>query len=338
MKALCSLGRSLHFLLIAFMLSFLTFHGEGLLASDKVVEKKKKVLVVRKAGESFEEVSRVLQRELSQEYIFVEYIIRNDHRQSRFDRKIKRENPNYLVLMDNRSVYLARSYNERAEEPLKGLALMGLNYAFLLQADPHLAAITYEAPAYTLMTRFRYLSHKELNHVTVFYRKSLFESQVSEAKMHLAFENVQLNLVNLEEEGLGPEKIKAVLKQGVKKIAEKKERVDAVWLLLDSSLLTSSFLTDVWIPFSKENSVPILTGARELLSTQLDLAVFAVTPNLFDLGTQAAGKLRGMIERPNRAPTVELPFGVDQFVNLEKAQKLGISIQEDRLQEVSKVK
>jgi arsenate reductase-like glutaredoxin family protein len=298
-----------------------------------------KIIVVRKDGKIFKEVLDQISHEMKK-YKIEDFLITEETSYEEFSKKIIETHPQLMVLMDNKSVELGIKWNQKGFIKLPGVALMGLNFQTLLKHNMLIAGIAFEPPAYTLLTKYRYFFDVKPKKVLVFYRKSLFEDTIQQAKQQLSIEKIELQAINIEQRGMSTSEITQFLLNQGKDYLENKSKYDVIWCLLDSVMLSQDLFAQFWTPYVVKNKIPVVTGVEQLVTPSLDFAVFAVTPNLSDLASQAA-QIAERILSDHENPAgigIQQIISVDHVANLKKSNQLGIHLQDERISNIKVLK
>ncbi len=299
----------------------------------------KKILFITKAGKNFDEVREGMQKELKSRYAFGEFQVAKDTAYEEFRKKVDEEKADLHVLMDNQAVSFLSRYNQESKQGVvlkKGVAVLGLNLKAVLKGNKEIAGVAFETPAYSLITQFRYVSKKTLKNVLVLYRKSLFEDVIREASAQLKREGIALEAVNVESIGAATDTIAQVVDTTLRSRVTESAQVDAVWVLLDSALLTPAAFSSTWVPIARGSKIPFVTGVENLVSAQMNFALFGITPNLADLASQAAQQVEAIAGEGVSPGDLgcEEPIGVNKFLNSKRAAEMGFEIRADRLGDV----
>ncbi|MEO5969481.1 MAG: hypothetical protein ABIQ95_06105 [Bdellovibrionia bacterium] len=298
---------------------------------------KPKILFVRSEGVQFQEVFRAMNEELATSYEIKEQVLEKSSTFDEFKALVTKQEPQLLILMDNKPVEYALKYNAALPNPakrVKGVALMSLNLKQLLKDSKEISGIAFEPSAYLLVTQFRYLLEKTLKNVVVFYRKSLFQNMIREVQGQLKGEGIELIAVDVETKGNSKAAINEVLKENLKNYNS--DKTGALWVLLDSALINQISFNQVWMPAMQESRLSVITGTENLISTDMKFGVFAITPNLPDLAHQAIQQVESIL-KDHRAPTV---FGVEEVVSINKilntsrAKEIKLQLRKDRLTDI----
>jgi ABC-type uncharacterized transport system substrate-binding protein len=286
----------------------------------------KKVLIIRKDGRDFQVVMDSVMADLNDRYIWSEFLVTRDTEYLSFKRKVEQEKPQLLLLMDNKAILMAQRYNSESKQPVNAVAIMGLNLSQMLAGDKHIAGIAFESPGYSLITQYRFSVDKKVSRVAVVYRESIFRDRFETAARELSREGIVLEPVNVEAIGTKDEEIAQVLNTRVKDLASDSGRVDAIWILLDSVVLSPGLMSKSWFPIIQISRIPILVEAESLVSKEINFGSFAVTPNLADMGNQTAQMVDSIL-KDGMSPSqigVERVVSVNRIINLIRLQSLGI--------------
>lgn len=287
---------------------------------------KDKILLFTKKGKDFEEITRFfIKSDLEAKYEMQEFQITNDTPYAEFAAKVKDNKPKLIILMDNKSVSLAKEFYEKDKSDVQSIAIMGLNYKALLAKEKNICGIAYEVPSYTLVTQFKFAADgKKLVNVLTFYRGSVFSDFIKESKERLGLEKIKLEAVDVEKESGGD--VEKYLNTKGKEMLLDDKKYDAVFVLLDSGLLTPSLFSNFWLKNSAESKIPFIIGAESLVSPKMNFATFGMGPNLQDLAGQTVQMAQAILEDGQKCTKIKVEdlIGVNQFWNKKKAEDIGI--------------
>lgn len=308
-------------------------------AQGSSFQKCRKLVILTKESASHLEVSSLLQRELGARYCSHEVRFNKGASYESVRDQVRSAQPDLMVLMDNEAAEFGIRLNSEPAAPIQGVALMGLNLKSLLKGNRSISGIAYEPPAFSLLTQFRYLVAKPIKRVMVAYRGSVFKEMVDSAIQELSLEGISLEARDAEVNGKAPEQVALALKASLGELTAKKESYDAVWVILDSVLLSPSLLETVWRPAARQSGVPFLTGTEILVSKDIEVATFAVTPNHSDMAAQAAQQIEQILSSKTKPGDigVENVISVNKVLNLQRAKELKLSIRTDRLGDVRSI-
>jgi hypothetical protein len=296
----------------------------------------KKILFVRKGGDGFTEVYLEMKKEL-ENHINTDFVITDKTEYGEFVAKVKQVNPDLLILMDNLSVNFAIKYNaEDIANPKPGVALMALNLRQVLKGVSSIAGIVFETNPFSMLMEYRRIARKEVKNVLVFSRQSEFQSIVDVAREQLAQSSILLHVSEIAEQGKSRAELETEIKVQLKSFLSVAQKYDAVWVMLDSKLLSPNVFLTGWLPAAQQSNVAFVTGIEDFVKPSLEFAVFAVTPNLPNLASQAV-QIIDEILSGSRAPSeigIEEIVAVNKIINIKRAKELGITLSESDLVDV----
>jgi len=299
----------------------------------------RRVEILAKDSPAYLEVSEAIRRELGPKFCTHETRFRREESFESLSARVAPQKPELMVLMDNEGVDFGVRFNASSKSPVPCVAIMGLNFKSLLKSNRWISGIAYESPAFSLVTQFRYVVGRPVRNVLAIYRRSLFSEMVDSAVSQLKLEGITLDAVNAEEQGSANDQVAEALRKGLARMSESPGRYDAVWVLLDSELLSQSLFTSIWIPAARKSGIPFITGSDVLVSREMEFATFAVTPNHPDLAAQAAQQVEQILQshiKPSEIG-VENVVSVNKVLNMPLAARIGLPIRPDRLGDVKRV-
>ncbi len=96
------------------------------------------------------------------------------------------------------------------------------------------------------------------------------------------------------------------------------QKVDALWVLNDNSLLGQDALSTVWLPRLRDEPVPVVVGVAALVHPEVHFGTLAMLPYNDRLGSQAADMIFQLKDNHWKIedPGVELPLSVRTVVNV----------------------
>jgi ABC-type uncharacterized transport system substrate-binding protein len=299
-----------------------------------------KVLVFRSDRAEFTEVSEGLRNELDADFELVDQKISAQQGKEFFLSQVQQHRPRVLVVMDERSISLAKSYYLSDHPLFKNLPCVatGLNLKHSLRGIPQMCGVSYEVSPYQIITFFRYLSKAPLKKVLVPFRSSKHLERLLKARQRLAQEGILLMGLNVEKTGSEPKEIETFLEQNLAKEL-KKNKPDAVWVLSDSHMLTQTSFNKVWKPLSN-GKIPFISGVKHLSTFSLDFCSFSCSPKHESLGSQLGQMVRDIVEEglSPQEMGVETVLANEKQLNLAKFKKSGGRFLQDRVYDVKVLK
>ncbi len=260
---------------------FLLTAGLLLSASVSLRADNAKILFLTKEGVDFEVVFETVEKQLKDKFEVIPFKTSKDED---FLEKVKSIDPKLMIIMDNDPINFAVKYNAENSKKIQTLSLMGLNLKKLLKDNQSVCGVAYEVPFFTIATKFRNLTKSTVNSALVFYRGSIFEDLIKETKTQLAVEKIKLEAIDVEK--VAGTTVESITEYLIAKGFDQAQKVDVVWLMLDSFLLKPEIIQKFWIPLANEKNKILLTGTRALVNPKLKLATFGLSPNLEDLSGQ----------------------------------------------------
>jgi ABC-type uncharacterized transport system substrate-binding protein len=251
------------------------------------------VLVIGPQGDNFVQTAEALNAEIKVSGYNTEYVAANDVRnETQLHRLLQAKQPIAVVLMDNPSINLWRSYiQQKKRNPivLPSVSLMAVDIAHKIESIPFAGGVSYEIPAVTALAKFREVLKGDLKRVGVIYREPM-EDFVRKNQEFCKTENIDLIPYRV---GRSSSRYREELRTAIQKMGTE---VDAIWLLNDNQLLQVKYIQSAWLPFTRQIKKPIIVGAEVLVNPEFDFGTFAVVPDHHALGVQAADLLLIMIE------------------------------------------
>lgn len=273
-----------------------------------------------------------LQSELGEDFNLVPSYLGADATPTQLAEQIERSRPAILLLMNNPTLRLYRSYQAlpSARRDLPAVAVLA---SFLRETSGginNLTGVIYEVPLLTSLVNLRVLLKQPLKRVGVILRPS-FRSFLEEQRALAASEGFQL--VGVEVAGADQREVKNALER-----LRSDEKVDAIWVLNDNVLLAPNVLTKGWLPGLRGNKIPVVVNVGSLLSKKVDFGTFAVLPDHRALGVQAAAMVSSVAERGWQTAGLgfEYPVSVETVLDLAFARK-NLELAEDQLATVDRL-
>jgi len=261
-------------LLVAWLLAWL-----GLFA---LAQSNQTLLIVGPSGADFAEVSETLKEELGRDFITHYRRVENYTSFDRFEEHVRGIKPDLIVLMDNPAIGHYRTYQQKyANETMPpAIAVMALFIDNNIQGIKNISGIRYEVPAVASFTNLRNLITKPIRRVGVIYRSSV--ASFIERQNQLC-KREQLTLVGYPLPDR-EDHFKRSLRKALQHLIMK-EKVDALWVINDSALLSLDAVRDVWVPKLRRFRKPVIVGVRPLIE-DWEVGNFAVLPDHQGLGKQ----------------------------------------------------
>jgi hypothetical protein len=290
---------------------------------------KEPLLIIRMAGKNFEQVVLGLSEELSEDFFLHELIVDKNTKKQQIIPKIKEVSPKLVVLMDNIPINLYKGYQKalpQAESITPSVSVMASFMDIAIKGLKNATGIFYEVPLVTSVVNLRaILSSHSFDKVGVVHREFMTPA-IHLNQKYCAKEDIELTASPIPNHNNIESELKTALNQLEK-------QVDALWIPNDNKLINAELFNSVWTPFAKKFQKPIITGVESLITPKFDFGTFAVIPDSFQLGTQAADLVFEAMDNDWTMETgkVEPPRSVYKIINLEQAERL-FQVDQEKLQ------
>lgn len=300
------------------------------LASASIAEES--ILVLHPAGEKFQETVKGIREGLGAGYSVADQEVAKDVQVATVSAAVKAKAPKAVVLMDNSSIRLWKEYQQQSgDTATPTLSLMGIMVEKAVSGMPNATGISYEVPAVTVFVNMRSLMKQPLKTVGVVHRASM-DDFIAKQSGFCEPENIQLKTFRVEDKSDAADG----LRKGLDELLGK-DGVDALWVLNDNFFLNPKLLKDVWLPAAAKYRKPIVVGVESLVQSSLNFGVYAVLPDHYALGSQAANVLLELQDNGWVATgrAVDQPLSVLKYLNTKVSRKT-LSIDEEKLKEIDR--
>jgi hypothetical protein len=295
------------------------------------------VLVLRASGPKFDEAVKGLRNELGEGFACVETKLEAGFGAAQLAELVGRSRPKAMVLMDNAAIGLygevQAAWRDSVAYP-PAVAMMAVRVDKAIAQLKRTTGIFYEVPGVTTLVNLRSLVRDSVRKVGVILRPGM-EDFVRENARWCLSENIRLVPYVVGEDR---KDLAGAVRDGVRRLW-RKEGVDALWILNDNYFLTPGIIADGWLPALQRFEKPVLVGVENFVSGKVKFGTFAVLPDEYGLGAQAAGILHQSQEdgwAVTEAPQLEQPLAIYKLLNLRQARKYS-HLDELRLREIDKV-
>lgn len=302
-------------------------------ASVFAQEASKSILLLHPRGESFDEAQKGIRESLGPSYAVKELVFDKESGIGELVKSWKSCVPKVVVAMDNKGLALAKEARESLGDtvvPIVGL--MGVRVDASLRNVPNSLGINYEIPAVTTLVNLRSILPGPIRKTGVVYRASmedLFRRNAEFCKQE------GIELVGVEVPDASDPK--ASLDKALKELLGRGD-IDALWVLNDNFFLNARLIVGSWQPGLAEWKHPVVVGIETLVKPAFKFGTFAVLPDNYALGAQAAGLVQeiedaGWLVEESR---VDQPLSVVKTLNLPGTRRC-CGIEAGKLSEVDKV-
>jgi hypothetical protein len=294
------------------------------------------------AEEQFQKVLDGLRSELGTNYHVDMIDINKTTKTEDIASTFKNSGAKALVLMDSKAVKMALELQKFDSSfiTIPKFVMMTLMVDVTTKGLSNISGITFEVPAYTLITNFRIISQKDFSRVGIFYRKS-FLGSIEEASRLLGKEQFTLNSICIDceksDKSTPEDAIKIMSKEFDK--MRKAKSVDIFLSLADNLVINNKSISEFWLSKVKKQRYPVIAPLDMLANPQIALAMFTAYPDLTQIGTQAANQIIDHFE--NNLPMNEIGFektiSIKSTLNANVAKELNWKLKEEKLNRINTI-
>ncbi len=292
-------------------------------------------LIFTSKGVAFEQVIAGISDDLEEDLQFEIYTLNKKSNISEIEDQIKEHQPKIIILIENGPLKLYTKFQKAHpnNDFPPSVAVAALFVDRYLGKIKNATGIRYEIPAVTSAVNLRSVLNRKVKRVGVVHRSWMTSMIVNNAK-YCAEEGIELVSIVI------PNKDKSLdkkLKQGLQKLLDNK--VDAIWVLNDNTLLNRKMIGSSWLPALGKSKIPVIVNIKPLLSTKLNLGMFATIPDNYALGVQAASLIGEIMDDDWEIGDreIEQPLSVKKILNLTVLNKKGLNYHLDKLNTMDEV-
>jgi hypothetical protein len=292
-------------------------------------------LVLTAQGQAFSEVVSGISGDLEEDLNFEVYVIGKGSKVSEIQAQINKHKPKIIILVENSAINLYAKY-QKANPNISfppSVAVAALFVDRFISKLKNATGIRYEIPAVTSIVNMRSVLSKKIKRVGVVHRKWM-SSLIEENAKYCASEGIELVAIEIPNKG---KKLHKKLKSGLKSLVSKK--VDAIWVLNDNVLLNGNMIRAAWLPTIGKAKLPVIVGIKPMLSTKLNFGSFAIVPDHYALGVQAASIIGEIMDENWEIGDrdIEQPVSVKKVVNVTVLNNKKVKYIEDRLSAMDEI-
>lgn len=278
------------------------------------------VLIIRESGVDYEESAKGLRYELEEnEFEISELVLNKKTKESDIKKEFTKLVPNVVILMNNSSIRLYKSFIKTVGKEYKSIptvSLMGSLIKNEIVGLENATGVGYEIPISTSGVNLRALleGKREIKKIGLVYTEK-FSDLIEFNRQYCEMEGIELVTIKIE-----PSKSK--LKKALKQLL-KKDKVDAIWVSNDNALIVK-YIQSVWQPFVKSSKLPFIVGVKPLVAPKFKFGTYAVLPDHIALGSQAAGIVLDLWDNEwvvDDNGSVQPPLSVFSIINYKAAKK-----------------
>ncbi len=306
-----------------------------LIARSDDVYAKDGLLIIRMDDEALRQAVGGIRSQIRQNFLIDDMIISANTRGSEISRKMKDVSPKLVVLMDNAAISLYKKFQKRLPDSSQAVPSVSIMASFMdlvIRDMKNATGIFYEVPVVTSVVSLRsVMPSVSLKKIGVVHREFM-EQSVRINREYCKKENIELvsRLIS------GNGNVGSDLERALKLL--RNQNIDALWIPNDNKFVNARLLKSVWIPFARQFRKPIIVGVEVLVKPVFEFGTFAVIPDPFELGTQAAEIIYDIRDNNWSAEGMEIepPRSVYKIINMEQAQRL-FRIDKEKLSNVDKI-
>ncbi|CAM2066048.1 hypothetical protein SCOR_11770 [Sulfidibacter corallicola] len=307
--------------------------GQSLLAKETI-------LVLRPDNPHFEDAIEGFRLDLSDDFEILDFFVSKHQSRSmssqmaKFHQSLEKNHPRLLVLMNNYSIEFFRKYTDKYG-PIPHIPVLVMMAVFaepMIDLLDNATGIHYEVPAITYLVNLRSLMKKPLRKVGVIYRSHLKSFYLNQKEL-CAREQIELVGIEIQR---GSRMLKRV-RNALKSLTSDDE-IDALWVLNDSFILSDRYRRKAWTPILKNYPNPVVVGIETFVNKTNVMGSFAVVPDHYSLGQQAAELVHQIRDQEWQAGDIPVsyPFGVLKILNITKLDP-SIQLNDEALLELDKI-
>ncbi|MFT5162949.1 MAG: hypothetical protein ACI9FJ_001530 [Alteromonadaceae bacterium] len=292
-------------------------------------------LVLTAPGDAFKEVISGITGDLEEELNFEIYVISKGSKVSEVEQQISKHKPKIIILVENNAINLYAKYQKahpKAEFP-PSVAVAALFVDRFISKLKNATGIRYEIPAVTSIVNMRTVLQKPVKRVGVIHRKWM-RGLIDDNNKYCLAEGIELVSIEIPNKD---KKLDKKLKSGLKSLLNKK--IDALWVLNDNALLNANMIRSAWLPVIGNAKLPVIVGIKPMLSTQLNFGSFAIVPDHYALGVQAASIIGEIMEEDwyIGEREIEQPVSVKKIVNISVLDNKKVQYKQNEMQNMDEV-
>lgn len=271
-------------------------------------------LVFTAPGKTFNEVVSGISGDLEEALNFSVHVLDKNTQVFEITKQITKHRPKVIVLIENNAIKLYAKYQKAhpKQQFVPSVAIAALFVDNFLGEVKNATAIRYEIPAVTSVVNMRSILKQKVRKVGVVHRQWM-TPMITENTVYCRAEGIELIAISIPNKS---KKLDKQLRNGLKSLLNQK--VDALWVINDNALLNSKMLRSAWFPVIKKSKIPVIVGIRPLLNSRWNFGTFAVVPDHYALGVQAASIIEEIMEEGWQIGDreIEQPISVKKIVNI----------------------
>ena len=296
---------------------------------------KDSLLIIRLDDDALREAVRGIRSEIREHFLINDMLVRANTTSNEISRKMREISPKLVILMDNAAISLYKRFQKGLPDPSKAVPSVSIMASFMdlvIRDMKNATGIFYEVPVVTSVVSLRsVMPSVPLKRIGVVHREFM-EPSVRMNRGYCKRENIELvsRLITRNYN------VRSDIKKNLKLLNAR--NIDALWIPNDNKFLNAGLIQSVWIPFVRQFGKPVIVGVEVLVRPEFEFGTFAVIPDPFELGTQAAEIIYDIRDNNWRAEgrEIEPPRSVHKIINMEQARRL-FRIDKEKLGSIDKI-
>lgn len=274
-----------------------------------------------------------LKDELQGTFNVVTRVVTSETATEELEREIAGARPRGVVLMGNLPMNLYLKYQAKhvGERIPPAVVVMASFFDEQRPLFRNATGIAYEIPGISTFVSLRSFVYARVQRVGVVHRP-LFARYVGKQAELARVEQVDLVPVEVSSDP-GPYEIRGALDRLLNQ-----EKVDAIWVLNDNTLLEPELVAKGWLHMLHKTPKLVVVGVGSLVDTRLHFGSFAMLPDHAGLGVQTANLIFKLADEgwDASAQPTELPISVQTVVDLPWTST-HFQVREDALERIDRI-
>ena len=250
------------------------------------------VLIVQSREDYFSTVTNKLESELSGSFNFVK--LKKIRDTNEIAEVIPNLSPKAIIIFEKHakssSLYWFREYLQSHSSKFSGTAFIFVKDYFLDKSEifmDNATGISFLPPIVLGVEKLQEQSHKEIQSIGVIHSRSL-RKMIIDNSASCILKGISLTMKPVPDRN--DPSFSKVFTEALNNM--KKQRVDALWIVEDESLLQLQLVRDVWGPFLQKSGIPTIVNNEALLAAPWNIGTVCIIPDPQQLSSQIGKKIR----------------------------------------------
>jgi hypothetical protein len=250
------------------------------------------VLIVQSREDYFSSVTNKLESELSGSFNFVK--LKKVRDTNEIAGVIPNLSPKAIIIFEKHakssSLYWFREYLQSHSSKFSNTAFIFVKDYFIDQSEVFMdnaAGISFLPPVILGVEKLQEQSHKEIQSIGIIHSRSL-RKMIIDNSASCILQGISLTMKPVPDRN--DPSFSKVFTEALNNM--KKQKVDALWIVEDESLLQLQLVRDVWGPFLEKSAIPTIVNNEALLAAPWNIGTVCIIPDPQQLSSQIGKKLR----------------------------------------------